>query len=107
MRDLGQMLTEYCTQWKDIGAQLGLSSALLRVIDADNTKQRECFRETLQKWLQMDTKATWHKLELAITNATRGSGALPKLSSSKLQLFIANGLCRNKHVCILKTCLHT
>ncbi|XP_065900600.1 uncharacterized protein [Dysidea avara] len=81
MRDLGQMLTEYCTQWKDIGAQLGLSSALLRVIDADNTKQRECFRETLQKWLQMDTKATWHKLELAITNATRGSGALPKLSS--------------------------
>ncbi|XP_065900602.1 uncharacterized protein [Dysidea avara] len=81
MRDLGQILTEYCTQWKDIGTQLGLLPAVLKVIDADNTKKRECFREALQKWLQMDTKATWHKLELSITNANREYLGLPKLSS--------------------------
>ena len=86
MRDLGQIMTEYCTQWKDIGAQLGLTPASIRVIAADNpTKTRECFRETLQKWLQMDTKATWHTLELAITNANRENLGLPKLLSSKLQ----------------------
>ena len=81
MVDLGQTMTEYCTQWKDIGPLLGLTPAAVRVIEADNSKTRECFREVLQKWLQMDTKATWRKLELAITNANRQNLGLPKLTS--------------------------
>ena len=93
MKDLGQIMTEYCTQWKDIGAQLGLKPASIRVIAADNPlKTRECFRETLQKWLLMDTKATWHTLELAITNANREILGLSKLLSSKSQqsIYVAN-----------------
>jgi len=87
-KDLGQILTKHCTQWKDIGGQLGLTLAAIGMIEADkSSKIRECFRETLQKWLEMDTKATWHTLELAITNANRESLGLPKLSSSKSEQY--------------------
>jgi len=89
MRELGQILTEYCTLWKDIGGQLGLPPAVIRMIEADNiSKTRECFRETLQKWLQMDTKATWHTLELAITNANQENLGLSTLASGKSEYHI-------------------
>jgi len=72
MKDLGIVLTNHCTEWKDIGINLGLKLPVLKRIEADNPlKNRECFRETLEKWLQMDTTATWHKLEKAITKATQ------------------------------------
>ena len=72
MKDLGMVLTNHCTEWKDIGANLGLEPPVIKRIAADNPKKnRECFRETLELWLQMDTTATWHKLEEAITKATQ------------------------------------
>ena len=44
---------------------------------------RECFRVTLEKWLQLNVGVTWSKLELAITNANRESLGLPPLLTSK------------------------
>ncbi|XP_065910287.1 caspase-3-like isoform X2 [Dysidea avara] len=72
MRELNRFLTEYCGLWRPTGLQLGIKAAALDVIDADHRmQQRECFRVTLQKWLQQDVRACWHTLELAITNARR------------------------------------
>jgi len=81
--DVGLTMTEHCTQWKDIGAQLGLKPAVLRNAGADlPNNNKECFRKTLESWMQME-KATWGKLELAITNVNRQNLGLPKLTSSK------------------------
>jgi len=73
MKDLGIVLTNHCTEWKDIGINLGLKIPVLKRIAAENpmNNNRECFRETLEMWLRMDTTATWHKLEEAITKATQ------------------------------------
>ena len=42
----------------------------------------ERFRVTLEKWLQLDVRATWAGLELAITNANRKSLSLQPLSTT-------------------------
>ena len=85
MKDLEKPLTDYCTHWEGIGGQLGLPDSVIENIKADHPlKHRECFRETLKKWLRMDTTATWGKLELAITNTNRATLGLPKILSSKL-----------------------
>ena len=83
-KDYQKFLTNYCLQWRSIGLQLGLEQAPLDVINADHRNQnRECFRLTLDKWLQQDTKATWSKLELAITNANRVTLGIDVLATSK------------------------
>ena len=84
MRDLGLVLTEHNDIWKDIGLKLKLREAVLNTVAANNRlDQRECFREVLQKWLRMDTLATWEKLELAITNAKREKEGYKELACSK------------------------
>ena len=83
-KDYQKFLIEYCLEWQSIGLQLGLKQALLNVIEADHRNQhRECLRLTLENWLQMDTKATWSKLELAITNANRVKLGIDPLVTSK------------------------
>ena len=84
MRDLGLVLTQYNGIWKDVGLQLQIKEVVLNTVAADNPlNQRECFRETLQRWLRMDIHATWEKLELAITNAKREKECYKKLQCSK------------------------
>ena len=89
MKGLNRYLTEYFEFWKSIGLKLGLQSSVLGLIEADHRlQQRECFRATLQRWLQQDVQATWYKLELAITNAKReyyGYDALDASKSNRLR----------------------
>ena len=94
-RDLSKFLTEYCKHWRDTGLQLGLQSSVLDQVEADYHTQRECFRVTLDKWLQLNVGVTWGSLELAITNANRASLSLQPLTISKeysvaLIIFIHN-----------------
>ena len=46
-------------------------------------QDRECFRATLKKWLQLNVGVTWANLELAITNANRESLGLQPLTTGK------------------------
>ena len=83
-KDYQKFLTKYCLEWKSIGLHLGLEQALLSLIGADHSGQhRDCLRLTLENWLQMDTKATWSKLELAITNANRVKSGIDPIDTSK------------------------
>ena len=83
-KDYQKFLLDYCLDWQSIGLQLGLKQALLNLTEANNRNQhRECLRLTLQNWLQMDTKATWSKLELAITNVNRVKLGIDPLDTSK------------------------
>lgn len=82
-RDLQRYLTDYCKYWRDIGLQLGLKSTVLDQVEEDYPKMSERFRITLEKWSQMNVGVTWGNLELAITNANRGSLGLPPLIPGK------------------------
>ena len=85
MGELNRFLTDYCGRWRSIGYKLGLSDALLNMIHSDHpTQERECFRVALQKWLELDSRATWSTLELAITNACREASSLEALQESKI-----------------------
>ena len=75
--------------WRTIGIKLGLQDAVLNVIEREHPQQlRECFRITLQKWLNQDGSATWETLELAITNAYRDDLNLDNLIKSMFILYV-------------------
>ena len=84
MSELNKHLVKYCGLWRAIGLKLGLQNDLLETVSADNSKQQECFRIMLQKWLVQDVSPTWNTLELAITNAQRDDLSLDNLSESML-----------------------
>ena len=83
-KDLQRFLTDYCKHWRDIGLLLGLKSSVLDLVASAHPMQdRECFRATLEKWLQMNVGVTWGNLELAITNANRENLGLQPLTTGK------------------------
>ena len=99
-KDLLKFLTDYCKHWRDIGLLLGLQSSILDLVASAHPMQdRECFRVTLEKWLQLNVGVTWENLELAITNANRASLGLQPLTSDnkRTQTDHANGLYINKY----------
>lgn len=82
-KDLNRFLTDYCKHWRATGLQLGLKASVLDQVEGDYHTVRECFRITLEKWLQLNVGVTWRDLELAITNANRESLGLQPLTTSK------------------------
>ena len=83
-KDLQRFLTDFCKYWRDIGLLLGLKSSVLDLVASAHPMQdRECFRATLEKWLQLNIGVTWSNLELAITNANRESLGLQPLTAGK------------------------
>ena len=64
LRDLYQHITlQYAAVWKDIGILLGLPSGRLQAIEAGwPTNVDRCCNQMLEKWLQVDSNASWSKL---------------------------------------------
>lgn len=84
-KELNRILADYCEHWNAIGLHLDLRRPILKTIARDHPMdERECFRVTLDRWLEMDTNASWSTLELAITNANREKLGLDPLDASKL-----------------------
>ena len=79
LKDLQQYFTpQYAVQWRVIGTQLGLPSATLDIIEHDNHyKARECCNAMLNKWLQVDTTASWEKLFIVIESPAVSSCSGP------------------------------
>ena len=74
MRDLNRYVTrKYSPSWEDIGIELELDLDVLKVIARNYPQQSDiCLRETLDKWLKLNTdNATWKTLEVALTNVNR------------------------------------
>ena len=76
LRELNRYVTpQYAVHWKEIGIQLGLSDAKLKIIRADNPNSVEkCCNEMLAQWLQLYSTATWNELFEAINCCTESSG---------------------------------
>ena len=68
LKDLYQDITpQYAADWKVIGTLLGLPSGELNAIEAGYpTNIKWCCNQMLEKWLEMDTTASWEKLHAAI-----------------------------------------
>ena len=71
MRNLYQHITpRYATQWRVIGTLLDLPSETLNIIEHDHRdKAKRCCNAMLEKWLQMDTTASWGKLLTVIESS--------------------------------------
>ena len=82
-KDLQRFLTDYCKHWRGTGLQLGLKSSVLDQVEADYHTLSECFRVTLEKWLQLNVGVTWANLELAIINENCQSLGLQPLTTGK------------------------
>ena len=75
MRDLNRYIVEQqAVQWERLGLELGLKDYHIANISKDNANRSvTCCREMLQKWLEIDTSATWGKLDNAVKNITISS----------------------------------
>ena len=64
LKDLLHYITpHYATRWRVIGTQLGLPIEILNIIEHDHRdKAVPCCNAMLEKWLQVDTSASWSKL---------------------------------------------
>ena len=64
LKDLYQHITpQYAADWKVIGTLLGLPSGELKAIEAGYpTNIKWCCNQMLEKWLELDTTASWRKL---------------------------------------------
>jgi len=64
----------YATNWKVIGTLLGLPKGELKAIEAGwPTNVKWCCNQMLEKWLEMDTTASWGKLFAAIESPAMSS----------------------------------
>ena len=80
LKDLYQHITpQYAADWKVIGTLLGLPSGRLQAIEAGwPTNVKWCCNQMLEKWLQVDTTASWRKLITIIKSPAVSYSALNK-----------------------------
>ena len=67
------VISQYAQHWEKIGVNLNVTGTTLANIEGNcqhspNFRQ-ECFRRTLQTWLNIDVDASWIKLRKAINQA--------------------------------------
>jgi len=64
LKDLYQHITpHYAAYWKVIGTLLDLPYGNLKAIEAEHpTNIRWCCNQMLEKWLEIDSTASWEKL---------------------------------------------
>ena len=68
-----EVTPQYCDKWKDIGKLLGLPSGELDCIEAEwPTNSKCCCNRMLDKWLDVDTKASWERIAAVIHSVNTG-----------------------------------
>ena len=77
------VIPRYTARWKELGSKLNLSVELLSAIELGYPKSPEwCCEKMLQKWLEVDTRASWEQLNTAVSvlnddEATAGIKYIP------------------------------
>jgi len=68
LKDLYRHITpRHATQWRVIGTLLGLPTERLNIIEHDHVfKAEPCCNAMLERWLQVDTNASWGKLFIVV-----------------------------------------
>ena len=88
LRDLYQHITpQYAADWKVIGTLLGLPSGELNAIEAGYpTNVKWCCNVMLEKWLEVDTTASWGKLFTVIESSAVSVSSGEAVDDSKGRL---------------------
>jgi len=64
------VVPKYAHRWEDLGLKLGLDANHIALISKNNAynpdRTRDCCKDMLAKWLNLDTSATWRKLKDAV-----------------------------------------
>ena len=83
--DLYERITpRYAADWKVIGALLGIPNEELKAIEVGYpTNLKWCSNKMLEKWLEMDSTASWSKIFKAIQSPAMSSTSK---SSNAIQL---------------------
>ena len=97
MKDInGYVTRKYAADWKEIGIELGLRLATLKIIESDHPlKSATCFQVMIDNWIQSN-KATWKALEVALTNVNR----------QKLDLDPVDDIYGMENITIVTVCLY-
>ena len=79
LKDLHSHITpHYAAHWRVIGTQLGLPCETLDIIEQDNVyRSVPCCNTMWNKWLKMDTSASWEKLFKVIESPAVSSDQAP------------------------------
>ena len=73
------VIHQYATQWKDVGALLGLQDYKIANIASDYRNQCvDACREMLSLWLRSNASPTWGKLDDTIKSLMAISSSKPK-----------------------------
>ena len=64
------IVPKYAARWRDLGVQLKIPEHQLNTIAVNNTNHpsysEQCCKAVLQKWMEINTNATWDMLQMAI-----------------------------------------
>ena len=67
LKDVFHKLLPLATNWKNIGALLGISNDKLQAIRCDEQHIHDCLREMISEWLKTtDPQPTWNNLADAV-----------------------------------------
>ena len=100
LSDLYECITpRYAADWKVMGTLLGLPSGELKAIEAGYpTNVKWCCNQMLEKWLEIDSTASWEKLFAVIES--------PAVSSSDQAIDKSGGMGPCTFVVTLCICLY-
>ena len=90
LRDLYEHITPRCAaDWKVIGTLLGIPNGELNAIEVGYpTNPKWCCNKMLEKWLEIDSTASWDKLSEAIKSpAVSANGNWPLLFNCMHELY--------------------
>jgi len=63
------VIPQHTTQWKHIGSKLNISSESLQAVESGYPTNAEmCCVKMLQKWLEVDSEASWDQLHMVISS---------------------------------------
>ena len=100
------VITEHAEHWEQIGRILdvqGLGNIKQNCRQLDKFYE-ECLRKTLERWLQIDVKASWSKLDDALTQAIRDDAGVGGLNITSMLFYSCKITFRNganDHLAIL------
>ena len=57
-------------KWFDLGIQLGISKANLKLISQQHCDQMRCLTETLNIWLETNPNANWAEIAVALKHSS-------------------------------------
>ena len=72
MKDINRYTMKFADCWKGIALELELEPSVIKAIKNNHQHDcKACLQAVIEKWLMLNSNATWKTLEVALTNVNR------------------------------------